>query len=108
MATSKSQDKQQPKATLHRNPNAPILFVDQVAALGIGPNVSKVTFATEDISTEGPAMSEVVTLTMPTNLLFEFAVNVMDAFQSPDLQATFSVSSEAFVKKLQAIALKTK
>lgn len=78
--------------------SAPIVYVDNITALAIGPFVSKIVFGLEESPGQSPSPS--MQLTLPTNVLQALAMHINDAMRSPDLRAQVAQGHKEFQETL--------
>lgn len=109
MSNSKTQPPKQPehggnpnpKLQMSFTPGLPqIVYADDVATVGVGPEVSRVTFGIE----AGPAMKQAtVTLVIPTRVLANLVGDLSRAFKKEDFLKKLKSDSEKLWTAIEKI-----
>ena len=75
----------------------PILYVDQMTGLQLGPFMSKITFAVQRPDRNGDeTMTPSLFLTIPTNQLLDLANNIFGVLSEPGVADTLASQHGAF------------
>lgn len=82
---------------------APILYVDSLIHLSIGPFISKATFGSQGPS--GKAMKAALTLVLPTNALLGLSQNIMKSLAPEPVGDKLSTQYVAFNEEISKIKI---
>ncbi len=85
-------------------PSAEQLFFDALVHLSVGPFVAKISFA--NLGAADEAAKSVTTITVPTSVLTDLALNIASLFGNTDALARLAAGQAAFVEASRSIKQK--
>ena len=84
--------------TLLESPN--VVYVDQVAQIGLGPFVTKLTFGTGTVQGEIP--KPVITVVMPTNAVLTMCQHIVTVIGQDETKKGLVAELERYLAAIQA------
>lgn len=80
--------------------NAPhVIYADQIAQVGLGPYVTKLTFGTGDVQGQLPA--PIVTIVMPTTAVLTMCQHIVQVLQIDDTNKNIVAEVERYLVALK-------